>query len=322
MRPGVQDVAPLPSDRTQESSPFAVTGLDFAGPFFTKDKGKVYILLFTCATTRALHIEVCVDLKTETFLCAFRKFIARRGLCSIVYSDNAQTFKRGDRELSKIWKTISDPSVKDLFSTRGIEWKFIIERGPWWGGFWERLVRTIKSSLRKVIGRSSLSMCELETLFVEIEGMINCRPITYVYNDPNEPSPLTPSHFLVGKRLLSLPSNKITSEDLVGSRKSILKRYKYQQNILNQFWRRWRTEYLLSLRSANICPPNSNASQFKINDIVLIHDDKRPRNVWVMGKILELMPGRDGKVRACMIKTPTGTLKRPIQLLYNLEIND
>ncbi|GFR15106.1 peptidoglycan recognition protein 1 [Trichonephila clavata] len=124
--------------------------------------------------------------------------------------------------------------------------------------------------------------------------MINSRPITYIYDDPSEPSPLTPAHFLIGKRLLSLPITRVSREDFTGSRPSLLKRYRHQQNLLNQFWNRWRKHYLLSLRSMNICPPSKVTCQFKVVDVVLIHDDLYPRNLWSMGKIIETYTGRDG----------------------------
>ncbi|GBN79620.1 hypothetical protein AVEN_240820-1 [Araneus ventricosus] len=253
---------------------------------------------------------------------AFRRFISRRGLCSTIYSDNAKTFKCADVELRKLWKYIRHPTVQNLISSHGIKWKYIVEKGAWWGGFWERHFRTIKTSLRKIVGRSSLSLSELETLFIEIEAMINSRPITYIYDDPSEPSPLTPAHFLIGKRLLSLPVTRVSREELIGSRNSLIKRHKHQQNLLNHFWYRRRKHYLLSLRSMNICPPTNVSGKFKVNDVVLVHDDRYPRNMWTMGKIIETHPGRDGKIRSCLIKTANGNLRRPVQLLYNLEINN
>lgn len=323
VRGGTQEVAPLPSDRVIESPPFSVTGLDFAGPFFTKNSNdKHYLLLFTCATTRALHLELVPSMNTENFMLAFRKFISRRGLCRTIYSDNAKTFKRAELELKRIWKCIQNPSVVDLFSSHGIEWKFIVEKGAWWGGFWERHFRTIKTCLRKIVGRSSLTLSELETIFIEIEAIINSRPITYIYDDPAEPSPLTPAHFLIGNRLISLPVIRISQEDLIGSRNSLIKRYKHQQALLTQFWNRWRKHYLLTLRSMNLCPPTKVSNLFEVDDVVLVHDHRFPRNMWTMGKVTEIYPGRDGKVRSCLIKTSRGNLRRPVQLLYNLEISN
>ncbi|GFY62146.1 integrase catalytic domain-containing protein [Trichonephila inaurata madagascariensis] len=145
-------------DRIEQSPPFAVTGLDFARPIYVKNsKEKFYILLCTCAVTRALHLELVTSLTTEAFLLAFRRFISRRGLCTIIYSDNAKTFKRAESEMKRLWTVISHPDVKEFCASRGIKWKYIIERGAWWGGFYERIVRSVKTILRKVIGKSSLT---------------------------------------------------------------------------------------------------------------------------------------------------------------------
>ncbi|GFY36756.1 integrase catalytic domain-containing protein [Trichonephila clavipes] len=163
--PGTQIMAPLPRDRIEQSPPFAVTGLDFAGPIYVKNsKEKFYILLCTCAVTRALHLELVTSLTTEAFLLAFRRFISRRGLCTVIYSDNAKTFTRAEIELRRLWTVITHPDVKKFCASRGIKWKYIIERGAWSGGFYERIVRSEKTILRKVIGKSSLTSEELETV--------------------------------------------------------------------------------------------------------------------------------------------------------------
>lgn len=89
-----------------EAAPFAVAGLDFARPVIIKDEGrthKFYILLLTCAVTRAVHLEVVGDVATRNFLLAFHRFVARRGLYHTIYSDNAKSFHRASGKLRKIW---------------------------------------------------------------------------------------------------------------------------------------------------------------------------------------------------------------------------
>jgi hypothetical protein len=119
--------------------------------------------------------------------------------------------------------------------------------------------------------------------------------------------------------LNSLPVTKVENV-ITGNRNSLVKRFKYQQTLLNHFWNRWRKEYLLNLRSAYVSPQPGKVTLFKVNDVVLINDDRYPRNMWMMGRILELYMGRDGKVRSLLIKTPRGNIKRSVQLVYNLEI--
>ncbi|GBN71528.1 hypothetical protein AVEN_112953-1 [Araneus ventricosus] len=320
--PGTQVIAPLPDIRVEQSAPFTIIGVDFAGPLFVKDtNAKQYILLITCAVTRSVHLELVGDMTTDTFLLAFRRFISRRGLCSVVISDNARTFKRAELEIKRIWNILNHPDVKNFYSFNGIKWQYIVERAAWWGGFYERMVRTVKTALRKTLGKSCLTVEQLLTVLIEIEGMINSRPITYVGSDTEEPTALTPAHFLLGKRITSLPSVRLHLDSNLSSRKCLIKSFNYRERLMRSFWTRWKNEYLLNLRSAHLSLVK-NSSPFKVNDVILIKDDHLPRNFWKLGRIIELLPGRDGKVRACKVKTESTIIKRPVQLLYNLEIQD
>lgn len=119
------------------------------------------------------------DQSTESFLLAFKRFISRRGLCKIIYSDNARTFKRAGQDLKELWKAIKEPQLLEFFSERGITWKFIAERAAWWGGFRERLVRSVKTCLKKVLGRASLNFEDsLKTIPPDKPGnweeLLNC----------------------------------------------------------------------------------------------------------------------------------------------------
>ncbi|XP_076044749.1 uncharacterized protein LOC143027355 [Oratosquilla oratoria] len=187
-RPCSQSAPPLPELRVKSTFPFAITGLDYAGPLFAVDQlsQKLYFLLFTCAVTRSVHLELTDSLSVPDCLLALRTFSARRGLPSVVYSDNAKTFK------------IVVKALQQYFSVLSPEWKFIAPRSPWWGGWWERLVRSVKSALKKYLGTRCLTKCELETTLFEVEACINSRPLTYVSDDYNVKNPLTPSHFLIG----------------------------------------------------------------------------------------------------------------------------
>ena len=182
---GSEQTAPLPRDRATCAPPFAVTGVDFAGPLFSVDcpQKKLYICLFTCAVTRAVHLEITESLSLQHFMMAFRRFAARRGVPSTVYSDNATTFRGADVLLRKYFGRLSPC------------WKFIAPLSPWWGGWWERLVRSVKVALRKSLGKRCLTRTELETVLFEVEACINSRPLTFQGDSPDCPGPLTPNHF-------------------------------------------------------------------------------------------------------------------------------
>ncbi|GBN02759.1 hypothetical protein AVEN_65561-1, partial [Araneus ventricosus] len=531
---GNQIMAPLPENRIQAIYPFENVGIDFAGPLYTMNTDKAYIALFTCVVTRAIHLEVVSSLSTEHFLLAFRRFIYRRGICRTVNSDNAMTFKSADIELERLYMNISEPEAQNYFGKKGIKWQYIVERAAWWGGYWERMVQMTKVALRKILGKALVTSEELQTILAEIEAIFNSRPLTYVYNEPDEPFPLTPANFLTGRRLTVLPNwsgsrkfelfkgkrelikrflyremilnnfwkrwkreyllpltyvynepdepfpltpanfltgrrltvlpnwsgsrkyelfkgkrelikrflyremilnnywkrwkreyllpltyvynepdepfpltpanfltgrrltvlpnwsgsrkselfkgkrelikrflyremilnnfwkrwkreyllpltyvynepdepfpltpaNFLTGRRLTvlpnwsGSRKSelfkgkreLIKRFLYRERILNNFWKRWKREYLLQLKGANFNKNVNVKTEFNVNNIVLLGEEKVPRQLWRLGKIIDVHKGRDGKVRSATIKTATGMMKRPIQLLYNLEI--
>ena len=199
------DPAPLPSLRLNDSRPFTVTGVDFTGAIFvksTRGQEKVYICLFTCASTRAVHLEVVTDLSVPTFIAAFRRFVSRKSLPKVMVSDNASTYQSAAEELTQLFNS---ENLATLLTSRGVEWKFVPKRAPWYGGFWERSIGLTKTSLKKVLGRANINLEELQTLTTEIEAILNDRPLTYVSSDVEDDHPLTPSHLLYGRRITTLP---------------------------------------------------------------------------------------------------------------------
>lgn len=306
-----QPVAPLPGLRVNSAPPFTVTGVDYAGPLFCIDfpSKKLYILLFTCGVVRALHLELTDSMSHDDCLLAFRRFSARRGLPSVIYSDNAKTFISMSNEMHQ------------FFGSLAPQWKFVVPHAPWWGGWWERLVRSVKLALRKTLGRKCLTRCELETTLQEIEACINSRPLTFAAEDPNSVNPLTPSHFLIGRTAgfqielaergdYQLP--KVSSKDLC-------ERESLRQQQLDRFWKLWVSDYLLNL------PPTITGFVPRCNlekgSVVLIRDDKSPRLRWPLGVVVDLFPGKDGVIRSVNVKTSRGVICRPVQKLHNLELS-
>ena len=167
------------------SRAFITTGLDFAGPLSIKicksKTDKEYTLLLICASTRAIHLELVTHLSIPSFLKAFKRFAARRGTASCIINDNLKTFPSIE--------------VKRSMATHGIKKRFILPASPWWGGFYERLVRTVKTTLKKVIGHGDTE--ELQTVLCEIEDTINSRPLTYQNGDDFDSS-ITPIHIIFG----------------------------------------------------------------------------------------------------------------------------
>ncbi|XP_043210612.1 uncharacterized protein LOC122375344 isoform X2 [Amphibalanus amphitrite] len=299
-------VAPLPAQRASKAPPFSVTGVDFCGPLFCLPKQKVYVCLFTCAVTRAIHLELTDSMSQSEFLLAFRRFCARRGTPTMMYSDNAKTFRAAATSL-----------LAEL-GPAGPEWKFIAPRAAWWGGHWERLVRTVKSSLRKTLGRSVLSKVELETLLLEVEACVNSRPLTFVSDDVDGARPLTPSHFLSG-RVAGVRAFVVDDSDQV-SASSLTERDVEHQNMLAKFWSVWQTDYLRSLPHS--VKKFKSRGKLQIGSVVLIREDNVPRLHWLMGVVEHLHPGSDGVVRAADVRTAQGVRTRPVQRLHDLEVLD
>ena len=185
----IPDPPPLPKMRMHDVVPFTVTGIDFTGALYVQMNGvesKVYICLFTCATTRAVHLEIVTDLTAETFLLALRRFASRKSLPQIIVSDNGSTYLSAAEELKEL---LSSKNLMESLNRQGVEWKFIPKRAPWYGGWWERLIGLTKIALKKTLGRTHVSLIVLETLVVEIEAVLNDRPLTYVSSEFDEMDP-------------------------------------------------------------------------------------------------------------------------------------
>ena len=164
---------------------------------------KVYVRLFTCCSTRAVHLELATDLSDDVFIRRPSIFRIRRGLPELITSDNAKTFKAAAKTLSELF---SYPTVKKFLASKRIDRGFNEDRAPWWGGFSERLIQNTKRRLRKTLRNARLNYDELRTVLVEVEGTINSRPLTYICLSSDDPEePLTPSHLMIGRRILSLP---------------------------------------------------------------------------------------------------------------------
>lgn len=313
---------PLPADRVRLTRAFQVTGVDYTGAISvrgTSGVSKAYIALFTCAVTRAVHLEVVNDNTEGEFMNAFIRFVSRRSYPQIIYSDNAKTFVAANETL----KTIANkPFIQNSLSKYRIEWKFITPRAAWHGAMWERLIGIMKISMKKVIGSSLLSLVELQTIVVQLEAKMNDRPLTYISSDSEDLQPLTPSMLLLGFRLTDFPAT-LDPQEIVDptylSNDRLCKRKKYVELLVMKFHKRWQMEYLTSLRENYNFVSDPPTKFPELGDIVLVHADMHRVN-WKMGLVVGLLRGPDGFVRTVTIKTDSGVLTRPVTKLYPLEV--
>ena len=316
----------LPDYRVKEVAPFQVTGVDYTGALHVKEGDhviKVYIVLFTCAVTRAVHIELVKDQTTESFLRAFRRFCGRRTYPDLMLSDNAPYFVSAAGFLRDINE---DPNIKYLQEKVKCKWHFIPVRAPWFGAIWERCIGILKSGLKKVLGRAMVSFDELLTILVELEAIVNDRPLTYVSGELGESVPLTPSHLLNSRRSKLFPNCvelvECDDPDYVrnqASSQELTKRFSYLSRLINNFWRRWSDEYLTFLRQFQTSSGRNISQWPKIGDVVLIHDDG-PRMFWKIGRIIQLF-GDKNNCRVAKLRSGRGISIRPLVRLYPLEVN-
>ena len=227
---------------------------------------------------------------TDAFINALRAFIAIRGNVRQLRCDQGTNFVGARKEFAGLVKGMDTEMVKDL----GCEFLMNPPAASHMGGVWERQIRSVRSVLTVILDQSSkrLDSASLRTFLYEVMAIINSRPLTTEHlNDPSGPEPLTPNHILTMKPTVILPPpGQFIKEDLY-----LQKRWRRVQYLANEFWVRWKKEYLLSLQPRQKWQKKRRDS--KVNDIVLLQDDLAPRNEWKLARVTEVYPGLDSKVR-------------------------
>ena len=316
-RPTAPLMSDLPDVRFDQSCPFSSVGIDYFGPLLVRKFRKTekrFVLLVTCLATRALHLELAAGLDTDSFLLALRRFIARRGKPKIICSDRGTNFVGGEKEIRNEIETWNEAQITDYLSQRHIEWKWNPPASPHMGGVWERLVASVKRALRVVLGSQCVAEDVLHTTLVEVEYMLNGRPLTYVSSDERDPEALTPNHFLLGSSDTGagLPPGVFSERDLSGTR-----RWRQAQLLTDQVWKRWRKEYLPTLLSRQKW--QSETDNLQLGAVVLIVDENTPRGLWPLARVVKVYPSTDGRVRSADVKTANGVYRRPVNKLCLLE---
>ena len=306
----------LPTDRTIGSTPFQVIGVDYAGPMEYKisstKNGKAHILLFACSLTRGIHLELLKDQTTEGFIRSLKRFVARRGRPSKIYSDNAKSFVAAAKWLRTIMK---DEKLQNYLAHQYITWQFNLSRAPWWGGQFERLVGLVKRALYKSSGRAKLTWNEFEEVILDVEIALNNRPLSYVEDDIQLPV-LTPNSMMFEQ------SNLLPEEDIESIEDGNLrKRARYLRRCKDALWSRWSGEYVKGLRERHNLNHKTKQLSIKPGDVVLITSDERNRGKWNIGVVVKLIKGRDGVVRAVRLRAGKSFIERAVQQLCPMELS-
>ncbi|XP_066964380.1 uncharacterized protein [Macrobrachium rosenbergii] len=241
-RPNI--VPPSPEFKVQFQQPFNTTGMDYTNALWVKGKGqnpeKAYIILFMYLITRGIHGELVDNQIFDSFLMSFRKFCSRRGFPALMLSDNTTTFVMASEYL----KTMSEnPRVKEHLLDIKCNRKFIPARATRFGAVWERLIGLRKSCLKKIVGQALLSFEELACALVELEGIINDRPLSYTPRDLKQLEILTPKHLILGRKLKSFPRRVVNWEEISGDltygrREFTKKRFLYVSRMCDNLWKR------------------------------------------------------------------------------------
>ena len=290
----------LPADRIQPGDPpFTYTGTDCFGPLYVKKgrgSAKRYGCLFTCLNTRAVHIEVLHSLDSSSFINRFQRFTARTGMPKLMRSDNATNFRGAEREIRKALEQVSkEQKTREILLKNEVQWIFNTPAASHHGGVWERQIRSIRKVLLGVSGGRLFMMDDeqLMTFLCIVESTINSRPITRNPNDVSDSEALTPHHILMLRRGPPVMGT-FEKADLYG------RRWKQIQWLASVFWRRWLKEYIPNLQIRSRWAEIQR--NLKVDDLVLILDEQKPRSLWPLGRILEAIRGRDGLVQTVKIK--------------------
>ncbi|XP_071486763.1 uncharacterized protein [Diadema antillarum] len=334
--PQLQKMADLPKDRLTPAPPFTYAGVDCFGPWLIKEGRKElkrYGLIFTCMASRAVHIEVLNALTTDAFINALRRFISVRGPVKQLRCDRGTNFVGAEAEFKRCAES-SEGQVKDLLLKEGcdfIAFKFNVPASSHMGGVWERQIRSIRQVLDVLLHQAGQQLDDesLRTLMCEAAAIVNSRPLTTEFlNEPTHPTPLTPNHLLTQKTKIILPPPGSFCREDVYARK----RWRRVQHLANEFWSRWRKEFLNLLQARQKwTKPHRN---MEVGDVVIIKDDNAPRNSWPLGRIVEVYESKDDLVRKVKLavgdtkldnkgkrKGPVTYLDRPIHKLVLLVSN-
>ena len=194
-------MADLPDSRLgYQQPPFANTGVDYFGPILVRHGRKTekrYGVLFTCLTTRAVHLEIAHSLDTHSCLMAVRRMQARRGRPANIWSDNGTNFVGTEKELREALKRLDSERIGDQLSNERVQWHFNSPSLPHFGGAWEHLIQSAKRALRAVVGKQHVNDETLLTFMAEVESLMNGRLLTHVSTDYRDEEALTPNHFLL-----------------------------------------------------------------------------------------------------------------------------
>ena len=319
-----QHMANLPLDRTEVCPPFTNVGFDVFGPWAVQTRktrrggvnAKRWGLVFTCLSSRAIHIEILEAMDSSAFICALRRFFALQGHAKLLRCDRGTNFVGAKTELDVAASELDENKVGKFVTECGCKWEFNPPHASHFGGVWERQINTIRrvsDALFTELCQSQLTHKLLVTLMAEVVAIVNARPIAALPSDTDDPQPLSPAMLLTMKtRPPGPPPGQFMQTDIYAHR-----RWRRIQFLAEQFWTRWRREYLQSLQPRQKWMETQQ--DLCVGDIILVRDESQHRNDWPLGRVLEVLRSDDGRVRKVKLNVVRAgerkTYLRPIKEL-------
>ena len=343
--PFKQVIAPLPQRRTEFSIAFTHAAVDLGGPYQVlvvppgnskrkrkvklDKKGKIiplrpdeeprfhsmWIVVFSCLTSRAVHVDYMWSCQTEDFVNALQRFIARRGCPETLTLDNAKYFKKAERELDKLYRNLQTGLIQKHMMKTPAQIRFIFspERSPHWGGVFETTIKAVKVALKATLGNCRADYEEFRCACAMAEMTVNSRPLTTVSDSGDDPLPLTPSMLLLGRPLLPIPDD-LGRDD---RNDTVAIQWRKRSRLNQEFALRWRKEYLAGLQRYQKWLVPGYAP--KIGEIVLVNDAPKSRLDWPLARVTALHPSWDNNVRRVSIHLRGMETRRDSRMLYRLE---
>lgn len=311
-----QKMADLPRQRFEyQEPPFSSTAVDYFGPIEVKIGRSVckrWGCIFTCLSSRAVHLEVATSLSASAFINAFHRFVSRRSRPTNMWSDNGTNFTAAEKELKENLIKLNKQHVENEMLKQNINWHWNPPSAPHMGGVFERLIKVVKNVMNGICNEQSLTDETLATLLCRVEEILNHRPLTRASDDIHDEAVLTPSHLLTPRGAPPASPGLFGPTDIYMRRQ-----WRQVEYLTNCFWRRWQREYLPLLQNRNKW--HYVRRNIQKGDLVIVADDNAPRNHWRIGLVKDTYPGKDQLVRSVLVKIGTSELVRPIVKLGLLE---
>ncbi|CAM1316337.1 Uncharacterised protein r2_g2573 [Pycnogonum litorale] len=274
--------------------------MDCFGPWYIKERRsqvKRYGVIFVCLMSKAVHLEIVNSMDTDSFLNAYRRFVCRRGPIRQLRCDCGSNFIGARNELTEQLNNMDkDLIAHELLKDKVdfVEFKLNVPHASHMVGIWERNIRTVRSILSTLLYNHGKQLDDesLRTFMVEVEAIMNSRPITSINTNPTDaPEPLTPNHLLTMKSNVTLPPPGVFQM----SDMYLRKRWRRVQYLTSEFWNQWRKYHLQTLQERQKW--SKSHRNIQINDVVILKDENVARNEWKLARVVETYPGNDGLVR-------------------------